>query len=162
VKISVDRDTLLEQLQAVGRVASTRSAIQALAGVQLSASADLCELRATDMDVGMRVPLDAEVVREGVVVLPARLMVDVGTHLSEDLCRYFRIPAVREPGIQRDEFESVLERLARAGYRLNDREVAWRFCRHLRGKYAMPLERMATYWARPSALWMTHGRSSRH
>jgi len=92
----------------------------------------------------------------------ARLMVDVGTHLSEDLCRYFRIPAVREPGIQRDEFESVLERLARAGYRLNDREVAWRFFRNLRGKYAMPLERMATYWAIPSALWMTQGRSARH
>ncbi len=77
MKISVDRDVLLEQLQTVGRVASTRSAIQALAGVQLSASADACELRATDMDVGLRVPLIAEVVREGVVVLPARLLLDV-------------------------------------------------------------------------------------
>ncbi len=77
MKISVDRDALLEQLQTVGRVASTRSAIQALSGVQLSASADLCELRATDMDVGLRVPLAAQIVREGVVVLPARLLLDV-------------------------------------------------------------------------------------
>jgi len=77
VKISLERDALLSQLQATARVASTRSAIQALSGVQLAASSDTCELRATDMDVGLRVPLEAEVVREGVVVLPARLLLDV-------------------------------------------------------------------------------------
>ena len=77
MKISLERDALLGQLQTVSRVASTRSAIQALSGVQLVASASECELRATDMDVGLRVPLEAEVAREGVVVLPARLLLDV-------------------------------------------------------------------------------------
>ncbi len=77
MKISLERDVLLGQLQTVSRVASTRSAIQALSGVQLAASAESCELRATDMDVGLRVPLEADVEREGVVVLPARLLVDV-------------------------------------------------------------------------------------
>jgi DNA polymerase-3 subunit beta len=77
VKISVQRDALLGQLQTVSRVASTRSAIQALSGVQLSASGAGCELRATDMDVGLRVPLESEVGREGVIVLPARLLLDV-------------------------------------------------------------------------------------
>jgi DNA polymerase-3 subunit beta len=77
VKISLERDVLLAQLQTVSRVASTRSAIQALSGVQLTAKQDGCELRATDMDVGLRVPLEAEVTREGTVVLPARLMLDV-------------------------------------------------------------------------------------
>jgi DNA polymerase III subunit beta len=77
VKISLERDVLFSQLQTVSRVASTRSAIQALSGVQLSAQSSGCELRATDMDVGLRVPLEAEVAREGTVVLPARLMLDV-------------------------------------------------------------------------------------
>jgi DNA polymerase-3 subunit beta len=77
VKISLERDVLLAQLQTVSRVASTRSAIQALSGVQLAAQESGCELRATDMDVGLRVPLEAEVAREGTVVLPARLMLDV-------------------------------------------------------------------------------------
>ena len=77
MRITVDRDGLLAQLQTVSRVASTRSALQALSGVQLSASSDGCELRATDMDVSLRVPLAAEVVRDGVVVLPARLLLDV-------------------------------------------------------------------------------------
>ncbi len=77
MKISLDRDALLAQLQAVTRVASTRSAIQALSGVQLSATGSTCELRATDTDVSLRVPLKADIVREGTVVLPARLLLDV-------------------------------------------------------------------------------------
>jgi DNA polymerase III subunit beta len=77
VKISLERDVLLAQLQTVSRVASTRSAIQALSGVQLVAQESSCELRATDMEVGLRVPLEAQVAREGTVVLPARLMLDV-------------------------------------------------------------------------------------
>jgi DNA polymerase III subunit beta len=77
VKISLERDALLTQLQAVSRVASTRSAIQALSGVQIAAASTGCELRATDMDVGLRVPIEADVARDGVVVLPARLLLDV-------------------------------------------------------------------------------------
>jgi DNA polymerase-3 subunit beta len=77
VKISLERDLLLGQLQTVSRVASTRSAIQALSGVQLIASDSGCELRATDMDVGLRVPVEADVTRDGTVVLPARLLVEV-------------------------------------------------------------------------------------
>ena len=77
MKISLEREVLLRHLQTVSRVASTRSAIQALSGVQLAASAAGCELRATDMDVGLRVPVEAEVIREGLIVLPARLLLDV-------------------------------------------------------------------------------------
>ncbi len=77
MKISLEREVLLAQLQTVSRVASTRSAIQALSGVQMVASGSGCELRATDMDVGLRVPVEAEITREGMVVLPARLLLDV-------------------------------------------------------------------------------------
>jgi DNA polymerase-3 subunit beta len=84
MKISVARDELLSQLQLVSRVASTRSAIQALSGVQLLVDGGLCELRATDMDVSLRVPMSAEVSREGTVVLPARLLVDVVRSLPAD------------------------------------------------------------------------------
>jgi len=82
VKLSAAREELLAQLQTAGRVASTRGAIQALSGVQLDAAAGRVELRATDMEVGLRVPLPAEVEREGSVVLPARLLVDVVRSLS--------------------------------------------------------------------------------
>ncbi len=81
MKISLDRDALLTQLQAVTRVASTRSAVQALSGVQIVASSTICELRATDIDVSLRMPLTAEVVREGIVVLPGRLLLEVARAL---------------------------------------------------------------------------------
>jgi DNA polymerase-3 subunit beta len=77
VKLSVAREALAAQLGTVARVASTRSAVQALAGVQLETTEGGAELRATDMEVGLRVPLEAEVERPGVAVLPARLLVDV-------------------------------------------------------------------------------------
>jgi DNA polymerase-3 subunit beta len=77
LKISIDRDGLLAQLQTVARVASSRTAIQALSGIQIAVATDGSELRATDTDVGLRVPIEADVLREGVVVLPGRLLVDV-------------------------------------------------------------------------------------
>src|ERR671926_1329683 len=84
MKIATRRDALLGQLQTVTRAASTRSAVQALSGVQLLARAGVIELRATDMEIGLRVPLEGEVVREGAVVLPARLVVDVVRVLPGD------------------------------------------------------------------------------
>jgi DNA polymerase-3 subunit beta len=67
----------LEELQTAARVASTRSAVQALSGVQLHAADGQCELRATDMEVGLRLPLAASVETPGDIVLPARLLLDV-------------------------------------------------------------------------------------
>src|SRR5918997_5545007 len=84
MKLSTQRDALFAQLQTVTRAASTRSAVQALSGVQILASGAGVELRATDMEIGLRVPLDGEVVREGSVVLPARLLVDVIRSLPGD------------------------------------------------------------------------------
>src|SRR3954452_1094316 len=77
VKISCSSSDLLTHLQTVARVASTRSAVQALSGVQLAADESAVELRATDMEVGLRVPLKAEVTRPGPAVVPGRLTLDV-------------------------------------------------------------------------------------
>ena len=78
MKIETSRESLFAQLSTAARVASTRSAVQALSGVQVHAARDGAELRATDMEVGLRVPLpEVAVAREGTVVLPARLLLDV-------------------------------------------------------------------------------------
>jgi DNA polymerase-3 subunit beta len=84
VKLSTSCAELLHQLSTVSRVASTRSAVQALSGVQLIAEDGAAELRATDMEVGLRVPLTAEIERPGTVVLPGRLMLDVARSLPGD------------------------------------------------------------------------------
>jgi DNA polymerase-3 subunit beta len=85
LKLSLSTADLLAQLQTVTRVASTRSAVQALSGVMISASGEATpELLATDMEIGLRVPLAAEVSRPGSAVLPARLLLDVTRSLSAE------------------------------------------------------------------------------
>ena len=63
MKLSTRRDALFGQLQTVTRAASTRSAVQALSGVQLHAASDGMELRATDMEIGLHVPLEGALIR---------------------------------------------------------------------------------------------------
>lgn len=84
MKISLSSSELLNQLQTATRVASTRSAVQALSGVMISATDSGPELLATDMEIGLRMPLSAEVSRPGSAVLPARLLLDVARSLSAD------------------------------------------------------------------------------
>ena len=96
MKFSTACSDLLAQLGVVTRVASTRSAVQALSGVQLSATSDGAELRATDMEVGLRVPLKADVERDGAVVLPARLMLDVARSLPGSEASFELRPAEQD------------------------------------------------------------------
>jgi DNA polymerase III subunit beta len=84
VKLSIQTSALLANLQTATRLASARTAIQALSGVMLSASgADTLELLATDLEVGVRVRLPADVSAEGQVVLPGRLLLDVVRSLPD-------------------------------------------------------------------------------
>ena len=85
MRLSLSAADLLAQLQTVTRVASTRSAVQALSGVMISAQeGSTPELLATDMEIGLRVPLQAEVSRPGSAVLPARLLLDVARSLPAE------------------------------------------------------------------------------
>ena len=77
IALRINRETLLEGLQSAARIASSKTTITALSGVQLSASGKAIELRATDLELSLRLPLAGEVVSEGDVVLPARLFTDV-------------------------------------------------------------------------------------
>src|ERR1700689_5029922 len=85
MKLSLSANELLTQLQTTTRIASARSAVQALSGVMISAAeGSTPELLATDMEIGLRVPLDAEMASPGSAVLPARLLLDVARSLPTD------------------------------------------------------------------------------
>src|ERR1700745_692912 len=84
MKFSVSRDQFLNQLGIAVRGVSTRSAIQTLAGVLIRAESGGVELQATDMELGIRVRVDTAPEREGTVVLPARLLLDVVRSLPQD------------------------------------------------------------------------------
>jgi DNA polymerase-3 subunit beta len=84
LKLSTLTSTLLEQLQIVSRAASTRASNPSAAGVLISANTENSagvQLQASDMEVGLRVPLAANVEQPGVAVLPSRLLLDVARAL---------------------------------------------------------------------------------
>jgi DNA polymerase-3 subunit beta len=77
MKVTCGRDELADKLQLAGRGVSTRTNVQILAGIMLRASAGQLHLSATDMEISLRVSLDAQVEDEGAVVVPGRLLVDI-------------------------------------------------------------------------------------
>lgn len=84
MKLSLSTSELLSQLQTATRVASSRASVQALSGVMISADGDQPLLLATDMEVGLKVPLAGEIVSPGAAVLPARLILEVVRSLPAD------------------------------------------------------------------------------
>jgi DNA polymerase III subunit beta len=77
MKLTCAKDELAEKLQVAGRGVSTRASVQILAGILLRAASGQLSLSATDMEISLRVSLDAQVEDEGSVVVPGRLLVDI-------------------------------------------------------------------------------------
>src|SRR5919199_5352612 len=91
MKFSTDKERLLTALGIAVRGASTRSAIQTLAGVMVRAEGGSVELQATDMELGVRVQVAVEPEREGSAVVPGRLLLDVVRSLPKsDLSLEYR------------------------------------------------------------------------
>jgi DNA polymerase III subunit beta len=84
MKFSIEKERFLAVLGITARGASTRSAIQTLAGVMLRAEAERVELQATDMELGIRVGVSAKLEREGSAVVPARLLLEVVRSLPKE------------------------------------------------------------------------------
>src|SRR4051794_12521063 len=85
MKLSVSRDSFLARLGIAVRAASTRSSIQTLSGVRIGGEGGAAELQATDMEMGVRVKVEADVERgDQPIVLPGRLLLDVVRSLPND------------------------------------------------------------------------------
>ncbi len=81
MKITADRDPLLDALQAAARALSTRATLPSLGGILLTAENGKAVAKATDMELGVSVELDAEIEGEGSLLLPGRLLTDVARAL---------------------------------------------------------------------------------
>ncbi|HEY7198143.1 MAG TPA: DNA polymerase III subunit beta [Gaiellaceae bacterium] len=77
MKITCPREELSAKLAVVGRAVSTRTSVNILTGIMLRAEARRLALAATDMEISLRVSLEADVEDEGAVVIPGRLLVDI-------------------------------------------------------------------------------------
>jgi DNA polymerase-3 subunit beta len=77
MRITCEKEELAEKLQVVGRAVSPRTSVQILAGIMLEAREGRLALSATDMEISLRVSLEAQADEEGAVVVPGRLLVDI-------------------------------------------------------------------------------------
>jgi DNA polymerase-3 subunit beta len=77
MKVTCAREELADKLQTAGRGVSTRTSVQILAGILLRTAGGQLSLSATDMEISLRVLLEAQVEDEGSVVVPGRLLVDI-------------------------------------------------------------------------------------
>jgi DNA polymerase-3 subunit beta len=83
VKVTCAKEELTQALSVVGRAVSTRATVQVLGGVLLRASEGRMELSATDMELSLRLAVEAQVEGGGAVVAPGRLLVDLARLLPE-------------------------------------------------------------------------------
>ncbi|TMD65753.1 MAG: two pore domain potassium channel family protein [Chloroflexi bacterium] len=85
---------------------------------------------------------------------PAKLMYAMGTHLVEDLGRFFNIESDHDVGVERYEFDQAREQLAAAGWTLRPADESWVAFSRLRIQYAVALNNMAKRWAAPPTQWI--------
>jgi DNA polymerase-3 subunit beta len=82
MRLTISRDELSSKLALAGRIASTKTTVPVLGHIALVAHEGSVELRATDMELSLRLPLEASVEEAGGVVLP-RLAADIVRSLAE-------------------------------------------------------------------------------
>jgi len=77
MKFSVTKEKLLEGLQQVQNVVSTRTTLPILSNVLLQANGSEVHLTTTDLDVGVRGSCEAQVEKAGATTLPARRLFNI-------------------------------------------------------------------------------------
>src|SRR3982751_5638130 len=77
MKFSATKEKLLEGLQQVQNVVSTRTTLPILSNVLLQATDGAIHLTTTDLDVGVRGSFEADVEKEGATTLPARRLFNI-------------------------------------------------------------------------------------
>jgi DNA polymerase-3 subunit beta len=109
LKTTCSRDDLLRGLGIVSRGVSTRTTVQILAGILLTANDGKLSLAATDMELSLRTTAEAKIESEGSVVVPGRLLLDIARLLPET-----------EVSLEHRLEEAVVEvRCGSASYRLH-------------------------------------------
>lgn len=72
MKITTTKDALLKGIQAVQNAVSTKTTLPILSHVLLDAKKDGIKLVATDLEIGVSVKIEGDVIDEGAITVPAR------------------------------------------------------------------------------------------
>ncbi|HOA33067.1 MAG: DNA polymerase III subunit beta [Clostridiales bacterium] len=84
MKLVCNTSVLSQACQNVQRAASTKSVLPTIEGIFISAKEGFVELCGYDLEFGIRTKIEAEIEREGAVVINARTLCDILKHLPFD------------------------------------------------------------------------------
>ncbi len=82
MEVQIDRDTFLKGLQMVQSIVEPRQTLPILANILLETDGELIRLTATDLQVGARVSIPAQVIGKGAITLSARKLVEIVKELA--------------------------------------------------------------------------------
>ncbi|WP_407306032.1 DNA polymerase III subunit beta [Desulfosporosinus sp. SB140] len=83
MKIFCSKDSLLSGVNAVQRAVSSKNTLPVLSGILISAEQQCLRFAATDLELGIRCEVPAQVEEEGVIVVPAKLFAEVVRKLPD-------------------------------------------------------------------------------
>jgi DNA polymerase III subunit beta len=82
MKLRFTKEKFLDGMQQVQNVVSTRSTLPILSNTLVRATKDGVSLATTDLDIGVRCPIEASIIREGTTTLPARRLFTIIRELA--------------------------------------------------------------------------------
>ncbi|MFN0117467.1 MAG: DNA polymerase III subunit beta [Elusimicrobiota bacterium] len=84
LKLNITKGDLIQGLQMVQSAISSRSTLPILANVLFEASAQGLRLSATDLEVGIRTWIKADVIDKGAITIPSKILTDFIKTLEDD------------------------------------------------------------------------------
>ena len=82
MNLTISKDQIINGLQAVQNVVSTRTTLPILSNVLLRAEGDRLELTATDLDVTIACGVEAKIKRPGATTVPVKKLFGIVRELS--------------------------------------------------------------------------------
>ena len=83
MKISIERNLLLNSLSHVQNVVEKRNTIPILSNILINAKANNIIISATDMDLSITETVNSSVIEEGLVTTPAQILYDIVRKTTE-------------------------------------------------------------------------------
>jgi len=116
--IRVDRDVFVEALAPVQSVVEVKKALPILSHVLLDATPEGLSFFGTDLDVGLRKQITADIIRPGAITLSAKKLYEVAKELPSSIIEFQADPdlqvaiscertSFRMKGLSREEFPSL-------------------------------------------------------
>lgn len=101
--------------------------------------------------------IEPEDLRNNETLGQARIMYELGRHLTVDFAHYFKLMQTTTgsgAGVERREYDEACAQLETAGYRLRPRDESWQEFWILRSRYAAPLNSLALWLDIPPVQWV--------